>query len=229
MLHQFIRTLRIVGLRPSYSNGFNPHPKISVALPLSLGFASNCEFLELETDAIMDPAIAIKNINDILPDGLEVIEFTEKSPEIKKTLASLVTEVRYDIITAIPDTLLNKADICSEEIEYKNSFDRRDKIKTIREEIIRDSISSFLGQERIITTKLNRKKNVMQEFDLKPYIICFEMSSIWSKQVMFDCNLSTKDSRSINPLTVTEAFFTYSNSEIPASSEIRVLRKNISF
>ncbi|MDR3225186.1 MAG: TIGR03936 family radical SAM-associated protein [Clostridiales Family XIII bacterium] len=45
-----LRGLRSVGLTPLYSQGFNPHPKLSLALPLSLGFESLCEYLEVEIE-----------------------------------------------------------------------------------------------------------------------------------------------------------------------------------
>ncbi|MDR0518748.1 MAG: TIGR03936 family radical SAM-associated protein [Clostridiales Family XIII bacterium] len=46
-----LRGLRSAGLAPAYSQGFNPHPKMSLALPLALGFESLCEWLEVELPA----------------------------------------------------------------------------------------------------------------------------------------------------------------------------------
>ena len=46
LLRFFKRAFRKSGIALSYSQGFNPHPKLGFAQPLSLGYASSCELLE---------------------------------------------------------------------------------------------------------------------------------------------------------------------------------------
>ena len=43
------RALLRSGIRLVYSEGFNPHPYISSAIPLSVGCGSLCEALDFET------------------------------------------------------------------------------------------------------------------------------------------------------------------------------------
>jgi len=58
------------GLKLKYSEGFNPHPYLSVALPLSVGCESVCE--------LMDAGMTDGSIPDIdsvsLPDGIKILE-----------------------------------------------------------------------------------------------------------------------------------------------------------
>ena len=58
------------GIELKYSEGFNPHPYMSVALPLSVGNESVCELMDV---AIMDNELPdIKKIK--LPEGIEVLD-----------------------------------------------------------------------------------------------------------------------------------------------------------
>lgn len=228
MLHQFLRSLRIVGIKPSYSNGFNPHPKISVALPLSLGFSSNSEFLEIETESKIDSTEAKAKLNTILPDGLSVLDISVKDSAIKKTLAALVSEVRYEIISQIPDNIFSNVDEICKTMTFNNSFDRRDKFQELIEDKTKSSIFEYLSQDSIITSKYSKKKNKMEEFDIKPYIKYLDISHTWARQAMYNCVLSTKQSRAINPLVVLESFYNYNNSVFNAH-DIRILRTGINF
>ena len=69
-----IRVVRMSKIPVWYSEGFNPHPYITFALPLSLGFESEYEAMDirLDDDEFSNDAVyaALKNI---LPDGLELM------------------------------------------------------------------------------------------------------------------------------------------------------------
>jgi hypothetical protein len=60
-----LRGLRAAGLTPVYSQGFNPHPKLSLALPLSLGFESVSEYAEAEIEDSKDSLAALADITKI--------------------------------------------------------------------------------------------------------------------------------------------------------------------
>ena len=49
LLRLFKRAFKKTGLTLKYSQGFNPHPKMGFAQPLSLGYSSICELIEYET------------------------------------------------------------------------------------------------------------------------------------------------------------------------------------
>jgi len=55
-----------------HSEGFNPHPKMVFALPLSVGCESGCELLDV--DLLADPELAVlpERLNCVLPAGIEV-------------------------------------------------------------------------------------------------------------------------------------------------------------
>ena len=74
-----------------YSEGFNPHPRISVVLPLSLGAESLCELLDFQlVDMDWTPECAAR-LNAVLPEGIRALEAYEATRKI--------TELRWLNVT----------------------------------------------------------------------------------------------------------------------------------
>lgn len=59
LMRLFQRAFKRAGLPLTHTQGFNPRPSVSIALPLSLGVESQCELLdfELETDTFSNEDI----------------------------------------------------------------------------------------------------------------------------------------------------------------------------
>ena len=68
------RALLRAGIELKYSEGFNPHPYMSVALPLSVGCSSVCELMDIGVAIDVQTVGLPEAINNVLPDGLEVSE-----------------------------------------------------------------------------------------------------------------------------------------------------------
>lgn len=89
----FKRSFLRAGVELSYSEGFNPHPYISVALPLSVGCESVCELVDVGFSGRDFP----RNVNDFLPEGLSILEVyspLRKFSHIKWVKVSFT--MRYD-------------------------------------------------------------------------------------------------------------------------------------
>lgn len=67
-----------------YSEGFNPRPQLSFALPLSVGTGSVCEVLDfkLKDDAALDDMPA--RLTAALPEGIEIIEVYEPARKVSE-------------------------------------------------------------------------------------------------------------------------------------------------
>lgn len=68
------RALIRAGVELKYSEGFNPHPYISVALPLPVGCSSVCELADVRLAAGAGDARIPERVTAVLPDGLKVLE-----------------------------------------------------------------------------------------------------------------------------------------------------------
>jgi len=72
------RALLRAGIALKYSEGFNPHPYMSIALPLPVGYGSVCELMDIGVAGeLMSPPAAgnlLARVNSALPVGIEVLD-----------------------------------------------------------------------------------------------------------------------------------------------------------
>ena len=73
-MRTFQRVFPRAELHLKHSNGFHPHPIISIVLPLPVGQSSGCELLDFETVEETDGAGTAEKLNTGLPAGLRVKE-----------------------------------------------------------------------------------------------------------------------------------------------------------
>ena len=84
LMRLFQRSFKRAGLPLTHTNGFNPRPSVSIALPLSLGVESVCELLDfdLETEGYSCDDI-LARLNQCLTDGVKVLKIYDNGSKIK--------------------------------------------------------------------------------------------------------------------------------------------------
>lgn len=97
MMRSFQRAFKRAGIQLAYSQGYNPHPRMSFAQPLPLGYTSAGEYLEFETKEAHDASRIAAMLSETLPQGISVLDCRPLT-ELKKSLASLVCWGSYEII-----------------------------------------------------------------------------------------------------------------------------------
>lgn len=60
-----------------YSKGFNPHPQISISLPLSVGVSSLCELMDFKLKNDEDLSLMPQRLTAQMPEGIEVYDAYE--------------------------------------------------------------------------------------------------------------------------------------------------------
>lgn len=69
----FHRTIRRTGMNFMFSQGFNPHPIMTVAQPLSVGVTSDCEYMKVGFDGEYSERQIIDTINGAFPPGYKIL------------------------------------------------------------------------------------------------------------------------------------------------------------
>lgn len=84
MQRSFLRA----GYQLKYSEGFNPHPQISIALPLSVGAGSLCELMDFRMEGEPDLAAMPERLTAMMPEGIRALEAyeAERKPSLIKWL-----------------------------------------------------------------------------------------------------------------------------------------------
>ena len=102
LMRVFQRAFKRAGLNLTHTQGYNPRPSVSIALPLSVGVESHCELLDfdLDGDKVANRVVRGK-LNDYLVPGINVIKVYDNGAKIKH-LALLDTVVTLEYDAGVP-------------------------------------------------------------------------------------------------------------------------------
>ncbi len=104
LMRLFQRAFKRAGLPLTHTQGYNPRPSVSIALPLSVGVESKCELLEYELEGEEKPAHKeiVARLNEALTEGIRVIHSYDNCAKIKN-LAFLDATVDLEYDKGIPE------------------------------------------------------------------------------------------------------------------------------
>ena len=195
----FKRAFARAGVGLAFSNGFNPHPKMSFAQPLSLGYSSCGEYLEFQTaDQWQDTAIKDR-LQAVMPEGISILT-VRQLPEQGKSLASMCTAASYKIFLRWdPQEMGCKA----------KDFPMR----------------GFLDQEQILVLKRMKKKKEPKEVDIKGKIREIE----WAAQdniIIMSTILDAGSDSNLSPDLLIQAIGRYVGHVIPPDN-VEITRMKI--
>lgn len=77
LLRTMQRVFRRAGLPLAYSEGFNPHPKISYGSALAVGVTSDGEYLDIELREEIAALEVAKRVDKVVPPGIKLLEVKE--------------------------------------------------------------------------------------------------------------------------------------------------------
>ena len=172
----FQRAFRRSGIPMAYSNGFNPHPKLSFAQAMAVGLTSDGEYGDVELTADVKTDDFLSMINRELPNGYHVLSATMHHEKPRALNASIV-KASYTVET------LTEADEVS----------------------IQTEIISYLEQEEIEIEKRNKKKKIIT-MNIKPYLQEFSIRCIKNHVVTFDMTMRYIDQKTVSPSVLLASF-----------------------
>ena len=139
-MNVFMRALLRSKLPAAWSEGFNPHLKVSFATALAVGVTSDCEYVDFELIAPVSEFDVAKKLNEQLPKGAEILRL-KKLRGKSKPVMSLVDLSRYEVRLSFNEKFLSTAQI---------------------------SVKNFNDAPEIIFTRITPKKT--REIELKKYL-----------------------------------------------------------
>ncbi|HCX65838.1 MAG TPA: hypothetical protein DHN33_11595 [Eubacteriaceae bacterium] len=167
------RTLRRAKIPMKYSEGFNPHPKLSFASAMSVGLVSEGEYLDVELEKDLPPHVLKANINAQAPRGFAILDGFVTDEKLS-SLSSRVAYARYRIVfegvksselRKGMDALWNK-----EEIPYTKKNKKGKRItRNIRPMI--HSVESIEDEKNEDQTSLEVLLSAGSEMHLKPEVL----------------------------------------------------------
>ena len=103
LMRLFQRAFKRAGLPLTHTQGFNPRPSVSIALPLSVGVESSCELLDftLDTDAV-DLTNLPAQLNEKLVPGVRVLAAYADGRKLKD-LTHMAVKVALTYDNGVPE------------------------------------------------------------------------------------------------------------------------------
>lgn len=192
------RAFRRAKINLSYSEGFNPHPKMSYGNALALGVESQGEYVDIEIEDDIEVDEFLERINNQLPEGIKFIKGQGIDPKTP-SLSSVIVYGEY-IFNIDLDTPLSK-------------------------EFVKSRVLNFVKSEEIIVTKTNKKGRKV-EVDIRPLIKNFDLVSLDDKKVTFESTIATGSKANLNINILIPQILNMLDLEIDPR-EVSVLRRDL--
>lgn len=101
LLRTFQRAFPRTELDIKHSQGYHPHPIISIVLPLPVGQSSDCELLDFEVTQDTDGSGIAEKLNTGMPSGLRVLDCYPATRPVRD-LAFLRADVTFEYDNGVP-------------------------------------------------------------------------------------------------------------------------------
>ena len=147
--HAFIRALNRADISLVYSQGFNPHPKLVFALPLSIGMAGENELLDI---GVLDESVTAERLREALCEQLPP-HITIKSVELAERKLKDVSSALYEIViskSSVKDAL---SELLAGEITVLKKTKSGEKDVVISDGIIKTALRE-VGETTVIDAVL---------------------------------------------------------------------------
>ncbi len=108
LMRLFQRAFKRAGFSLTHTQGYNPRPSVSIALPLSVGMESVCELLDFEIENMGVSCEEIRRkLNDALIEGVSVLDVYPEGKKIRE-LAYLQCRLTFSYDRGVPQAAAEK-------------------------------------------------------------------------------------------------------------------------
>ncbi|EOC99816.1 TIGR03936 family radical SAM-associated protein [Caldisalinibacter kiritimatiensis] len=192
LMRMLQRAFRRADIPIKYSEGYNPHPKISLASALSLGISSTGEYMDIEMEKKINVDDFIKKLNNVLPEGVEIIK--AEYVNNKKSLVSEISWAMYAI-----------------EFELYEGITKED---------VEDNIKGFLEKAQIILKKKKKKRGriVNREVNVREFIKDISILMFEDDRIVLKTNLKTGSRGNLKPQDLIKLLKKYTDISIVEDS-----------
>ena len=179
MMRYFQKLLRRSGMDIGFTQGYSPHPEISIALPLGIGVTSEAEYMDVTVNSCGHSAEMIELLNKDQVEGVRVLSFRQVPDGRRSNCMAIVSAARYQ--ATFSDSM--KAEISSRKL------------------VIEERLQDMLAQSSIIIRKKTKRSD--GDADIRPLV--YEAQSVASLSSI-DLLLAAGSANSLNPDTFMRAF-----------------------
>ena len=141
----FQKVMRRADIPIAFTGGFSPHMIMSFANPLGVGVTSDGEYFDIELTEDIDMKLAVKRMNQVVVEGIDIVNMVPISDDKKQTGMSIVAAADY--LSSLKSG------------EFPKDW--------------KEKAALFMNQQAI--SILKKTKKTEKEVDIKPMIYKFEV------------------------------------------------------
>lgn len=194
------RSFRRANVELAFSQGFNPHPKMSYGNALALGVESYGEYVDIEIKDDIGSQELMDIINKQLPDGMQF----EKCIELEGGERALAANIMFG----------------DYEFEIEN-------INKLDEETVLKNLEKLKNSESILTTRRNKKKKIV-EVDIRPLIKTIDIKKADNEKIVVSSILATGSKQNLNTNVFVPKLLEYLDIEMDPL-DVDIKRNNLYF
>ncbi len=167
LMRLFQRAFKRANLQLTHTQGFNPRPSVSIALPLSVGVESKCELLDFSLEGDVPPFEEIEHrLNAALTRGVRVLQVYEGGRKLRElSLLRCRLELTYDggVPADLPEAVrkLFTSETLLVPKKTKNGVQEQDIIPMLKEFDIKTTAENSIALEALVCCQ-NPTLNPMQ-------------------------------------------------------------------
>lgn len=185
----FQRTLFQNKVDVKFSEGFNPHPRMSIAYPLPLGIESNSEYMEIYLNSKIDLKDFLIKMNERLPIGIKIVEAKYDDDEsISNKVKSVV--YAFKLLNTFYDK--NKDIDLEKELNKINDMDdveiERKRKKGKKRIFVKENAKDYLNRLEFKDNAIYAYIKMSEEGSLKPALV-FDILNNYTDIVMDELDI----------------------------------------
>ena len=180
----FQKAMRRAQIPIAFTAGYSPHMIMSFAQPLGVGITSDGEYMDVELTDKISTGQALDQLNKVMVEGIEVVDFVEISDEKKASGMTITAAASYQVF------LLESSKTSDVTLPIPDMW--------------KEKIPPFLSQEQILVWKKTKRSEA--EVDIRPMI--YEMEERDGGIFLF---LAAGSEQNLKPDLVMQTFLAYMN------------------
>ncbi|MDQ7093831.1 TIGR03936 family radical SAM-associated protein [Desulfosporosinus sp. PR] len=165
----FERAIRRAGIKMSYTEGFNPRPKISFGFALAVGTEGEREYVDVDLEQEPELGEVLGRIQEQLPPGIRLLQGRVLTLGAKPLMAVLnAASYRMRVAMALP----------------------------IQEDRLQEVIAAWLARERVTYSRYSKKGPT--DKDIRPWVKSLE-GKVQGDEIIFELDVEMGNAGSVRP------------------------------
>ncbi len=211
LVRLFERAFRRAGVPLAFTQGFNPHPMISFAAPLSVGISSEAEYFDVMLSEPLSTVEFISSMNNTLPSDIQILQALQLDEKPVNALMQEAALMVYSVTFSLEQPFQNNK--------------------------LAESLDFFLNQSEMIVQKKGKdgsgkgkkgfgKRKKMKQVDILPYIHSFVIKHQEDDAAELLLHIKVFDQATIKPLLIFNKWVEVSDVPV-ALNTVFIERKEI--